>query len=227
MSMRETSASSVLTLADKAEAMLQADILSGRLAPEQRLALPALEKRLGIGLTPMREALSRLVRQGLVTFEGNKGFRVAKVSAEDLVDLTETRTVIESSALRRSMEKKPGEWQDGIVASIHRLTRVVRQFDGLLADNLAEYEKAHKAFHAALIAGCGLPRLIEIQSGLYDQAFRYRQLTVNTGIDKDKLVAEHQHLANLALGNDIDAACDALRRHLALTKEAVFPLFQL
>ena len=66
-----------VTLADKAETLLQEDIVFGRLPPGERLALPALERRVGIGLTPLREALSRLVNRGLVTVEGNKGFRVA------------------------------------------------------------------------------------------------------------------------------------------------------
>ncbi len=213
----------MLTLADKAEDLLQDDIIFGRLPPGERLVLPSLEKRVGIGLTPLREALSRLVNRGLVTIEGNKGFRVAPISREDLTDLTATRSVVELGALRLSMEINSGEWQDGIVLAIHRLARIIREMEGPIRDNIMAYETAHKAFHCALISGCRVQRLTDMQSSLYDQAFRYRRLMAETGIEPSLVIAEHQKLADLALGGNVEAACMALKEHLSLTVDAVSP----
>ncbi|MCD2172311.1 GntR family transcriptional regulator [Rhizobium sp. C4] len=210
-----------LTLTDQAETLLQDEIVFGHLPPGERLVLPTLGKRIGIGLTPMREALSRLVNRGLVTVEGNKGFRVAAVSRQDLVDLTETRAIIELAALRLSMQSNTGEWQDGIALAIHRLTRIVRQFEGSILDNITAYEAAHKAFHSALIAGCGLNRLIDMQSTLYDQAFRYRRLLAETGMVPSVAITEHQKLADLAVSGKEEEACAALKEHLGLTLSAV------
>ncbi|SMC75745.1 FCD domain-containing protein [Rhizobium sp. RU36D] len=211
----------VSTLADRAERLIQADIISGALAPRERLALPTLEKRYNIGLTPMREALSRLSAQGLVTNEGNKGFRVAMASMEDLVDLTRTRVVIETAALKLSMEARLPQWEDNLVAATHRLIRTIERMSGSISDNIDIYEEAHKVFHTALVAGCGAARLIALQRELYDQAYRYRRLMARGGMDPVKAVEEHRYLSELALGNDVHAASAALENHLALTLEAV------
>lgn len=211
-----------VTLADKAEAQVQADILSGRLVPGQRLALPALLRDTGIGLTPLREALSRLTARGLVEAEGNRGFRVASASPADLADITATRVVIETGALRLCMAQHSGDWEDGLVAATHRLTRTIRQFAGPISENIQAYDAAHRHFHHALLAGCGVPRLLALHADLYDQAYRYRRLLADSGMDPDRAIHEHSHLAELALGTDAEAACAALADHLHLTAR-VFP----
>lgn len=213
----------VQTLADKAEALLQSEIISGRLPPEERLVLPSLENRLGIGLTPLREALSRLVAHGLVTVEGNKGFRVSSISMDDLVDITKTRVIVECGALRLSMENREEEWEEGLVGATHRLVKTVGQLQGPISENLEKYDAAHWNFHRALLAGCGIPRLMSLQGDLYDQAYRYRRLMAEGGMNPQRVIEEHQLLSDLALGTDIEAACRALARHLTLTLEAVFP----
>ncbi len=209
-----------VTLADRAEAILLDDILSGVLAPDQRLVLPGLVKRTGIGLTPLREALSRLVRRGFVLVEGNRGFRVADTSREDLADITTARIAVETSALRLCMERQDGDWIDGLVAAEHRLARTIRQFDGPISENIEDYDDAHRRFHRALLAGCGSERLLDIHANLYDQAYRYRRLLAVSGMDPQRAIDEHSELAELALGKDPDRASAALADHLTLTADA-------
>ncbi|WP_163271010.1 GntR family transcriptional regulator [Chelativorans alearense] len=209
--------SSAITLADTAEGMVLSDILSGVLAPGERLILPSLAKRTGIGLTPLREALSRLTRRGMVVVEGNRGFRVATISREDLADITTARIAIETAALRLSMERQHADWIDHVVAADHRLTRTIRQFEGPISENIEAYDEAHRRFHYALVAGCGSDRLLDMQTSLYDQAYRYRRLLVVSGMDPERAIAEHAVLVELALGGDVNSACAALARHLKLT----------
>ncbi|MFX5785409.1 GntR family transcriptional regulator, partial [Acinetobacter baumannii] len=78
--------------------------------------------RYGIGATAIREALSRLVSDGLVESEDQRGFAVASISREDLIDLTNTRMDVEGLALRRSIERGDVEWEVNIVSSFHRLS---------------------------------------------------------------------------------------------------------
>jgi len=210
-----------VTMADKAEAILLDDILSGVLAPDQRLVLPGLVKRTGIGLTPLREALSRLVRRGFVLVEGNRGFRVADTSREDLADITTARIAVETSALRLCMQRQDGDWIDGLVAAEHRLTRTIMQFDGPISENIEDYDNAHRRFHRALLAGCGSNRLLDLHANLYDQAYRYRRLLAASGMDPQRAIDEHRELAELALGEDPERACAALAAHLALTFDAL------
>ncbi|MEX0802363.1 MAG: GntR family transcriptional regulator, partial [Candidatus Binatia bacterium] len=81
------------TDADAAVLQLKKDIVSGSLAPNEKLRVRALTVRYGIGASPMREALARLSGSGLVRLEGQKGFRVTPISHADLLDITRTRQI--------------------------------------------------------------------------------------------------------------------------------------
>src|SRR3954469_11395404 len=83
------------TLSERAAALIQRDILTGRLAPGARLGIMDLAQGYGMGATPVREGLSRLVARQLVIALGQRGFRVAPVSESDLRDITRMRVVVE------------------------------------------------------------------------------------------------------------------------------------
>ena len=76
------------TFGDVAYQRLHADILWGRALPGSPLRFTELQLRYGVGVSPLREALSRLVSEGLVTTEGQRGFRVARVSADEAQDVS-------------------------------------------------------------------------------------------------------------------------------------------
>src|SRR3954466_9331436 len=88
------------TLSERAAALLEQDILSGHLAPGSRLGIVDLVQRYDIGATPLREGLSRLMSRGLIVGTGQRGFRVADISREDLLDITLMRTAVEVEAIR-------------------------------------------------------------------------------------------------------------------------------
>ena len=111
------------SLTSLAFARIRNDILLGVLRPSERLKIQALSEHYGIGATAVREALSRLVTDGLVESEDQKGFCVGAVSREDLIDLTETRIAIESMALRKSIELGNLDWEAQVLSSYHRLSR--------------------------------------------------------------------------------------------------------
>src|SRR6266481_3508479 len=90
---------------------IASDILGGRLAPDTWLRLGALRASYGIGLGPLREAMANLVGRGLVIQEVQRGFRVAPVSLPDLLDLCETRTMLECRALRAAVATGSVDWE--------------------------------------------------------------------------------------------------------------------
>jgi GntR family carbon starvation induced transcriptional regulator len=210
---------------DRAERALEAAILSGALAPDSRLALPALSSRFNAGITPLREALSHLAARGLVTLAENKGFRVAHISYEDLVDITQSRILLEKAAMERAFSGKDHEWEDRLVSATHRLVRIVRNSKTRLLEGSAEYDAAHKAFHAAIIAGCGLRRVMELQSSLYDAAYRYRRILSDGMLTRDHVIEIHQRLSKLVLARD-PAALAELERHLMTTIEIVYGAYR-
>jgi GntR family transcriptional regulator, carbon starvation induced regulator len=208
------------TLAEQAVDLMQRDILAGALAPGARLAVHDLAARYGIGVTPLREALARLVGLGLVAAPTQRGFRVADVSRADLVDITLTRQTVEAAALRLSMQAAEPEWEAGILAALHLLRRQITSGPDATA---AAFGDAHKRFHVALVAGCGSLRLLRSQSALYDEAHRYRRLMMTQVADWAAFLRTHEALADIVLSRDHDAAQAQLMAHIASTLAFVYP----
>ncbi len=211
------------TLAERASAILQREILSGALPPDSKLRIQELAARLQIGATPLREGLSRLAAQGLVKAIGQRGFRVAAVSRADLEDITRTRTLIEVEALRLAIARGDDAWEAGIVASLHRMRKFTARGTGRFREGAADFDAVHKAFHTALIAACGSHRLLALHSALYDQAYRYRRVMMTRFERPGQLDDEHQALADLALARDGARATARLAHHLASTLAIVYP----
>ena len=211
------------TLAERAASLLRRDILTGRLAPASKLVITDLAEGYTIGATPLREGLSRLVSEGLVRATGQKGFRVAEVSREDLSDIIRMRSVIESEALRLSIRDGGDEWEAGIVASLYRLKRFAERGPKVFRSEIDNFEAVHKAFHTALIAACGSRRMLEQHSALYDQTYRYRRRMLEGVPDLDEFCANHDQLAALALTRDADEGCKRLCAHIELTLTTIYP----
>ena len=96
---------------------IRQEILEGRLLPGAKLNIKALEQRFEVSLGAIREALSRLGAEGMVTAESHRGYRVSPVSKEELLDLTRTRVELEWLCLSKAMQHGDVEWETGIVAA--------------------------------------------------------------------------------------------------------------
>lgn len=212
-----------LTLAEQAAFRLQREILSGDLLPGSRLGVTELAQSFGMGTTPVREGLSRLVSQGLIVAIGRRGFRVREISREDLVDITGLRFVVEKEGLRLSFLRGDDGWEAEILSALHRLSSFVRRHGLAKNEGSPEFDHLHKTFHGALIAGCGSDRIQQAASQLYDQAYRYRRLMMKELTDPDLFILEHQELADVALERDFERAADLLHTHLETTLRYVYP----
>ncbi|MGO4716201.1 GntR family transcriptional regulator [Bradyrhizobium sp. 2TAF24] len=211
------------TLSERAASLVQRDILTGHFAPGARLGIVELVQRYDIGATPVREGLSRLVSRGLIVAIGQRGFRVADVSRDDLADITRIRTVIEREALRLAMEKGGDGWEAGILAALHQLRRHVERSGAHFSEGAEDFDAVHKGFHTAILQACGSPRLLTAHSDLYDQAYRYRRVMMRGFEDGGHFVDVHQALAERVMARDMDAACTMLAEHLQSTLNFVYP----
>lgn len=210
------------TLSERAAALAEHDILAGVWRPGERLGIQALSQRYAIGATPLREGLYRLVSRGLVSVVGQKGFRVADVSKDDLADITLLRTMIEVEALRRSMTRGGDDWETGILSALHRLVRTVERDPDTMREGAPEFDRRHKAFHRALLEACASERLLKLHDDLYYQAYRYRRVMMSRFDDHHAFIAEHRLLADMVLSRDVARAEAALLRHLDQTLKVVY-----
>src|SRR6478735_2817830 len=83
----------------------------------------ALRDRYDVSVNTLRETLSRLAADGLVEAEGQRGFTVVPATLADLIDITETRRLLECHATRLSVERADLEWESGLVAAYHKLSK--------------------------------------------------------------------------------------------------------
>jgi GntR family carbon starvation induced transcriptional regulator len=210
------------TLSERAAALIERDVLSGDLEPGTRLAIHALSRHYALGTTPLREGLSRLVTRGLITAIGQRGFRVAHVSRADLEDITRVRILVETEALKLSMQQGGDAWEVGIVAALHHLRLCLDRSPRTIAEGTAEFDRLHKAFHRALIAGCGSERLLALHDDLYLQAYRYRRVMMQRLAEPSWFLRQHQSLADAVTARRTDLALQSLAQHLGQTVATVY-----
>jgi DNA-binding GntR family transcriptional regulator len=198
---------------------VRAAILQGAYAPGSKLRLDDLRREYGVSLSPLREALTRLAAEGLVQITDQRGYRVAPVSAENLVEVTKLRTQLEVMALTESLAKGDDHWEDSLVAAHHRLNRLER--DGTRGEG---WEKAHRAFHLTLFAACGMPLLLRFCGTLHDLSDRYRRLFLVRHAPDANVPGEHQAIFDAAMARDARRAAEILTRHLERTGHNVMAI---
>jgi GntR family carbon starvation induced transcriptional regulator len=211
------------TLSERAATLVEHDILAGQLAPGARLGIVDLVQRYDIGATPLREGLSRLVSRGLIVGIGQRGFRVADVSREDLLDITLMRTAVEVEAIRLAIRHGDDAWEAGILSALHRMRRHIERTGDEFHEGAGDFDRLHKGFHTALLAACGSQRMLNAHSDLYDQAYRYRRVMMRAIGSGKKFVREHQLLADRILARDVAGAQTMLAAHLRSTINFVYP----
>ena len=208
------------TLASTVYGQLRRDILTVALAPNAKLNIRGLCERFSVGLSPVREALSRLSRENLVRQTDHRGFTVAPLSKADLHDLTKARCALDGMALRQSIEGREQAWEEQLIVSYHRLFRTPRFEDADAKLRSPTWEEAHRQFHAALVAGCGSRRLMTISGQLFEAAERYRHLARVAGKSRAQ-GDEHRPIMEAALAYNADLATGLLTRHYQTTAELV------
>ncbi len=205
-----------MTRASRVAADLRGAILRGDLKPGAKVNLDQLREEFGVSLSPLREAISRLVNLGLVEFEDQRGYRIAPVSPENLVEVVTLRAELEGLAIGLAVDRAGLDWESGVLAALHRLNRAGG--DPVDPARIEAWETAHAAFHRALIDGCGMPMLIEFCGTLRDLNDRYRRLLTSGRPADGTSAEEHAAIADAAaVRRDADVARTLLRHHIERT----------
>jgi DNA-binding GntR family transcriptional regulator len=175
----------------------------GYRALEQELAL-----ELGMSRTPVREALIRLQREGLVEVIPRHGMSVLPVSAEDMRDIYEMLTALEAMAAELAVRRRPGEAQLKPLLSASRdMARALK------ADDLDAWAAADESFHRHLVALSGNRLLIDAVQNCWDRAHRARMVTLRMRPKPTHSTREHMDVLEKIRAGDARAAFDAHRAH--------------
>lgn len=199
---------------------LREHIVSGTLAPEQKLKIEMLKERYAMSVGPLREAMTRLTAERLIVQEGQRGFRVAPLTAQDAREIGEMRLLVETEALRKSIPVGDTEWEERIITTFFRLEQVETGHDKS-QPTLARWERLNDAFHTALVAACPSNWLLQTREMMFRHHERYRRLSrIKTTLTRD-IHAEHKALMQAALDRDVDEATRIIQTHVEKTTNAV------
>ncbi|WP_421445936.1 GntR family transcriptional regulator [Agrobacterium tumefaciens] len=194
---------------------LREAIISGGLEAGSKINLDKARQSFNVSLSPLREGLARLISDGLVEFEDNRGYRVAPVSLANLEEITGLREELEVFALKESIRLGDAEWESNVMRALHKLNRADR--DANKPETLEYWEMAHRDFHLTLISDCGKPLLLQFCRTLLNLNDRYRRKFLTQTSGDRNVSQEHSEIAQGAVARDSDYATDKLRQHIHRT----------
>jgi DNA-binding GntR family transcriptional regulator len=191
---------------------LKAMILSGELEAGSWLSERSVAAELGVSRTPVREAILKLSREGLVRIAENRGAYVASYSIEDVIQIYHVRIGLEPLAARLGCARIPESALDTFEQSFERF----RQSAELRMEHSDELGQLGRKFHALFIQASGSARLIQILDDMRDQINLVRGWARATDRDTGYRVAIEEHLEILRAlrSRDEDLVEKAVRSHL-------------
>jgi DNA-binding GntR family transcriptional regulator len=203
------------TLADNAVSLLHEAILSGELAPGERLRIEDLGERLGMSPMPIREALRQLDARGLVEHTPHRGAKVAELSIEDLEDTTKVRLALEALAVHDGAERFTPQQATLARGHLTAWHRAKRDKDPQRA------RQEHAQFHFALYSAADSRWMMRSIVPVWENGERYRLEGVDDRSNLKKRLQEHERILELCEEHKGDAAADALHDHLISTVNIV------
>lgn len=202
--------------------LLRSDLLSGRVPAGVKLKIPELCERYTVSPGSVREALSRLVAEGLVDVADQRGFWSTAIDLQGLHDITRVRILIEREALTDAMRHGDLQWEERVRNSFNDLCSIDQ---GSIGPRPESWRMRHKAFHLSLVSACTSPWLVRMHELLFDQTERYRLISAASGQithapnrNKDD---EHGRLAEAIISRKAGIALFLMEAHLRETTERV------
>lgn len=188
---------------------LRSAIMSGSLEPGDQLGEADLAERFSVSRGPLREAMQRLVSEGVLEAITNRGVFVVELTLDDVRDVYRTRSVIERGAVELVLrERRRDELHAAVMAPVERMRRAAAKGDGPAVSD------ADQAFHEALVECSHSPRLIRAMRTLLVETRMCLGELRTTYPDLDIQVREHEALARAFRDDSPARVKSALLAHL-------------
>lgn len=199
---------------------LRTRIVNARYLPNEKLKIEVLSNDLGVSAGAVREALSRLTSEGLVIARPQRGFIVAPVSGEELLDLTEVRIQVETICLARSITLGDVVWERHVRESCGQLIRVPMVADAEQKMVNPDWAVLHEQFHQSLVSACDSKWWLQVRQQLFVQTERYRHLSAPLAEKRDT-AKEHKEIMEATIVRDIVSATSLMKKHFSRTADIV------
>jgi DNA-binding GntR family transcriptional regulator len=197
-----------VTFASMVGERIRSSILDGALTPGSQLNEVELANNFGVSRGPVREALQRLIQEGLLRSEPHRGVFVPVMTDEDVEDVYLAREVLETSAVRRiaAMGRSAAAFQ-----TLDRVIRAMRK--AAEAEDWQTVADRDLDFHTELVAETASPRLARMFTTVISETRLCLSLQTGSYAARDDLVDEHSHISELVRDGDTEAAVALLKKH--------------
>jgi len=203
-----------LALGDQVYQTLRANVRNGKILPGQTLQEVQLAAQLGVSRTPVREALTRLASDGLVTSDG-RSFVVPSLSLADVDDIYEVRLLIEPEALRRvAAQTGNAVVRAPIMAALEASSAAHK------AGNNEDFMAANALFRQSWLSLVPNPRLVHAVELYADHVQHLRTLTLGNAKVRNLVLNGLKRIAKALADGDGKAAALAMRSHLNEARRA-------
>ena len=193
---------------------LRQAIISGDLAPGERLMEVQLAEELGVSRTPVREAIRQLEQEGLVELVPRKGAYVTDISMSDLADVFEIRYALEGLAARLAAERATEE-------QIRELEDLLEKIDETIeAGDFRRVVELDTQFHELLYAASGNQQLQGILSQLRKQVHRFRLQSLAKPGRMAIALKEHRAIVDAVARRELQAAKERSQEHIQSAAQA-------
>ena len=187
---------------------LRKQILSGGFKPGEHLTEIRLGKLLGTSRTPIREAIRKLEKEGLVTIHRGSGATVAPISEKDMKDVLELRRDLDILSARLAAQRIGEEDKKLLRVACDSFEESIRSGDKI------RIASADVEIHDIIAKASGNRKLVEILRTLADQVYRYRFEYIKDDFAYDRLVAEHKAITEAIIEGDEERAAKASSVHI-------------
>ena len=200
------------TIRKKVYEHVREQILSGQIAPKERLVEAKIAQDIGTSRTPVREALHSLEIEGLIESIPRIGYTVKAISDQEAVELWEIRYLIEGLAIRWAMEKAPEKLVKELRKNIARAKELVSR------GNLDVFVELDGQFHETIARLSGGQRLLELAQTLRRHVLRYRIESIYLPDVALRAIEGHEGVVRaIEKGDDAEISL-ALKNHLEQSK---------
>jgi len=200
-------------------------IITGQLAPGARVTEAELTERLGVSRTPVREALNRLERDGLVVGREKNGFAVVAFDTETAREAFELREVLEAHSTALACEHASPADHKELLAMIAECDQLAAVPDRSVRHKLKEFQVGVD-IHRAIAHMSGNAMLAKILCDLLDRCQIYVWMDLTVLNDWETARDEHRELVTAICARDTDRAISVIRRHVAETGRNVMELMR-
>lgn len=194
---------------------LKKAIIKGELQPGDRLMELQLAERMGVSRTPIREAIHKLSREGLVTLIPRKGAEVAGMSEKLLKDVLEIRKDLEILAFRLAYENIDADELSELCKRRDEFEQAVEE------DDILKMVDADERFHLVIYEAACNSKLADILNNLKESVYRYRLEYLKDTAYRKRLEKEHRSLVESLQKKDLKKGLSVVESHIENQKKAV------